>query len=177
MLPEPDNPPAEGAEAAKVALVAGAIGVELVPPELRELLFPRGSRQPCQKSPSTKTATRSLGKTMSGRPGGVRTWQRKRSPFARSSRCTSFSSDPSLDFTRWISGGDATLQAVPARNRNRFVRAQQPPIQKSNPHDVSHRRCRSALRQRTLRATITTHQLLLRSLAPACPRPRSPSGR
>ena len=111
---------------------------------------------------------------MSGRPGSVRTWQRKRSPFARSSRCTSLSSEPSLDFTRWISCGDATLQAVPARNRNRSVRAQPPPIQKSNPHDVSHRRCRSALRQRTLRATMTPRQLLLRSLGPRVPNSAKP---
>ena len=33
-----------------------------------------GNRHPCQKSPSTKTATRSSRKTKSGRPGSSRTW-------------------------------------------------------------------------------------------------------
>lgn len=61
-----------------------------------------GSRQPCQKSPSTKTATYSLGKTMSGRPGSLRAWQRKRTPFARSSRCTTCSSEPFFSLTRFI---------------------------------------------------------------------------
>jgi len=61
-----------------------------------------GSRQPCQKSPSTKIATRSLGKTISGEPGSERLCSRNRSPAARSSLCTCFSSEPFLSFTSFI---------------------------------------------------------------------------
>ena len=61
-----------------------------------------GKRQPCQKSPSTNTATFSELKTMSGRPGSDRTWRLNRRPWTRNSLCTNFSSDPSLSFTRFI---------------------------------------------------------------------------
>src|SRR5688572_20034516 len=40
--------------------------------------------RPCQKSPSTKTATLARGKTMSGVPGSVRTFLRNRSPSRQS---------------------------------------------------------------------------------------------
>lgn len=61
-----------------------------------------GNRQPCQKSPSTNTTTFFSMKTMSGRPGRVRTWHLNLTPRARNSPCTNFSSDPSLSFTRFI---------------------------------------------------------------------------
>ena len=59
-----------------------------------------GRRQPCQKSPSTNTATCCFMKTMSGLPGSDRTCRWKLRPRARSSRCTIFSIEPSLSFTR-----------------------------------------------------------------------------
>lgn len=64
VLPKADDMPAERAETAEVALVAGAIGAEFIAPELGELVFPCGEPPAVQKSPSTKTATRSCGKTI-----------------------------------------------------------------------------------------------------------------
>ncbi len=44
------------------------------------VLFHRGNRQPCQKSPSIKTATLAVANTRSGQPGNLRSWMRNRSP-------------------------------------------------------------------------------------------------
>lgn len=48
-----------------------------------------GNRHPCQKSPSTKTATRARANTKSGRPGKPRTWRCGRLPAFLSARAIS----------------------------------------------------------------------------------------
>ena len=61
-----------------------------------------GSRHPCQKSPSMKTATFFFEKTISGDPGNPLQFRWKRRPIFRSSRWTNASRGPSLSFTHFI---------------------------------------------------------------------------
>ncbi len=61
-----------------------------------------GRRQPCQKSPSTKTAIRSFEKTTSGLPGSFRTLHRYLKPCELSSRRRHISSGPLRSLTDFI---------------------------------------------------------------------------
>jgi hypothetical protein len=67
MFPNAHHLPAASAQSAVYAAVAGLVAGEFGEPERGAGCRPGGVLgQPCQKQPSTKTATRSLRKTKSG---------------------------------------------------------------------------------------------------------------